>query len=627
MRIFTSSLAEFQYKLLTNELFEQLHRDFHRVVGRSVGPRESHSWRASIPRLDHVLRLAKLPENVWIAIEQTVPYYSKRIDAVLFGCNKQDSPNMVIVELKAWSEAKALPDGNIETFMHGAATRKPHPSEQVGAYHDHLLDFCKAFHGERAIELSSIAYCHNYRGVLDQGLFHPQFNELRARSPLFVEHDAARLAEYLYEKLAGGRGEMIVNAFDEAGLGPSKQLIDHAGDMIRQQNVFRLLDEQIAANNAILRAVRQANQKRRKQVILVRGGPGTGKSVIALNAFGEALRKELTVYLASGSAAFTWSFRKLLGNRLKGFVHFTDYFWNFEANSIDVLIVDEAHRVREKSTPRVPSEQRPKINQIEELLRAAKVIVLFADENQIISPVEIGEPALIEETARKLNARFEQHKLPSQFRCNGSDAYMTWLDDVLGLTPEDQGIKLSTSAGLNFKIVKMPHELLAEVRHLNVETSNSARLVSGWCWPWNSPNEDGSLVEDIVIGDFRFPWEAKNGSKPATGIPEAKLWAIDPAGVDQAGTVYSMQGFEARHVGVIIGPDLVRRNGEWIAQPQYNYSNGLRRRHRDMALPYIKRIYRTLLSRAMNSCSVFCVDEETRQYFESRLIRESSQAH
>jgi len=313
--------------------------------------------------------------------------------------------------------------------------------------------------------------------------------------------------------------------------------------------------------------------------------------------------------------------RKLLGQRLAGLVRFTDYFWNVEENHADILIVDEAHRLRAKSTPRVPRIERPRISQIEEIILAARVVILFADENQIISPDEVGEPEVIRRAASKLGTQYQEFQLVSQFRCDGSDTYLTWLDDVFSLTSPQQGLKLAVPSGFHLTILDSPENLLEEVQQLNNAIPNSARLIAGWCWPWSDPNPDGTLVKDIVIGDFQFPWEAKNGSKPAPGIPEAKYWAVDPNGVNQAGTVYSVQGFEARHVGVIMGRDLVNRDGEWIAQPQYNYSNSIRRKLPSQVLPYLKRIYRTLLSRGMHSCSIYCTDQETRRYLESRLLQ------
>lgn len=620
MRVFRGSLQEFQAKLITNDLFSEIERNYVDVLGRTASPSERNSWRASLPRLEAVLRLANLSQDVAVTLEERIPYFSKRIDACLFGHTADGTPSSIIVELKAWSEAVATDDGNVEVGMGGGVQEHPHPSAQARGYHEHLEDFRRAYQGVDRIHLASCAYCHNYPGIIpDEGLFHPQFDALRTASPTFGERDAAILARYLNVRLAGGRGEPVIDAYDRSGIGPSRQLIDHASEMIRQQSVFRLLDEQIAANNAILRAIQRASKTKSKHVILVRGGPGTGKSVIALNALGEVLRRELKVFLVSGSSAFTHGMRKILGRRVETLIRFTDFFWDAPENSVDVLIVDEAHRIRAKSIPRVPTYLRPKISQIEELMRAARVTVFFVDEHQIISPEEMGDPAMIRETARQLHANYQEFTLTSQFRCNGSDTYLTWLDDVLAIHGASEGIKLATPTGFDFQLVDSPHALVDYVQARNLSVSNSARLLAGWCWPWSDPLPD-RLVDDIVIGDFHFPWEAKNGHKPPPGIPEAKHWAIDPAGVGQAGTVYSVQGFETKHIGVIIGPDLIMRNGTWIAQAKQNHSNSIRRCLPAQALPYIKQIYRTLLSRGIQSCRVYCVDSETRNSIESRLI-------
>jgi hypothetical protein len=620
MRVFGAPLEAFQHQLLTNELFRELDDRFAASVGHTASPSEAGAWRNSLPRLEAAMRLAELPRDVYVTLEERIPYYSKRMDACLFGHTLEGQPYTVIVELKGWASAEAKPDGNVATYLGGAVREEPHPSAQVQGYHEHVADFRRAYQGNSALGLASCAYCHNYPGIIpDEGLFHPQFDPLRKLSPTFGERDAALLARYLRVRVGQGRGESVVEAHDEMGIGPSKGLIEHAAEMIRRQNVFRLLDEQLAANNAILRAMRTATRLKRKQVILVRGGPGTGKSVIALNALGEALRQERRVYLVSGSSAFTHGMRRVLGQRLQGLVRFTDAFWNARPGEIDVLVVDEGHRIRQKSEPKIPGPQRPKISQVEELIRAAKVTLFFVDENQIISPVEVGEPAIIRQIARQMGVDYQEFTLTSQFRCNGSDAYLTWLDDVLGLTEAPQGLVLTAPWGFDFKVVDSPHELLEEVRGKNRKEPNSARLLAGWCWPWSDPLPD-RLVNDIQIGDFEFPWEAKSGRRPPPGIPEAKHWAIDPAGVNQAGTVYSVQGFETRHVGVILGPDLVVRDGVWIAEPRKNFSNGLRGKPPDVVLPYLKRIYRTLMSRAMRSCSVYCVDGETGDHLR-RFVR------
>jgi DUF2075 family protein len=191
---------------------------------------------------------------------------------------------------------------------------------------------------------------------------------------------------------------------------------------------------------------------------------------------------------------------------------------------------------------------------------------------------------------------------------------------MLGLTDDPKDLRLVTPTSFKFMLVESPQKLLAEIKEINSAHPNTARLLAGWCWPWSDPLPD-RLVNDIQVGDFQFPWESKNNRRPPMGIPEAKHWAVDPAGVNQAGTVYSVQGFETQHVGVILGLDLVFRKGRWIAQPEKNYSNSLRKKTPEIVLPYIKRIYRTLLTRPMASCSVFCMDAETKAYIEGRLIK------
>jgi hypothetical protein len=620
MRVFSGSLQQFQHQLQAGTLFLDMQARFPQAVGRTPAPSEAASWRGSLPRLDYALRAAGVPGDVHLTLEERIPYFGKRMDACLFGHTHDGMPYSVIVELKGWGEAEATEDGNVRTVIGGAMQIEPHPSAQARGYHEHLEDFRRAYQGDRRLGLGSCAYCHNYPGIIpDEGLFHPQFDHLRTQSPTFGERDAQLLSGYLRARLVQGGGAAVLDAYDQEGLGPSKQLIDHAGDMIAHQNVFRLLDEQLAANNAILRAVKNAGRTKHKQVILVRGGPGTGKSVIALNALGEVIRQQLQVFLVSGSSAFTHGMRRILGKRLDGLIKFTDAFWNAEPNSIDALIIDEGHRMRAKSEPKVPGPLRPKISQVEELIRAARSTIFFVDENQIISPAEVGEPRLIRATAERMGVEYQEFSLTSQFRCNGSDAYLAWLDDLFALAGPHRGLKLATPTGFDFKLLDTPQDLLAEVRAKNAAAPNSARLLAGWCWPWSDPLPD-TLVDDIRIGDFRFPWEAKNGKRPPPGIPEAKFWAIDPAGVNQAGTVYSVQGFETQHAGVILGPDLVVREGAWEALPRNNFSNKLRKEPPHVALPYLKRIYRTLLSRGMQSCSVCCVDEETRYFLESQLL-------
>ena len=669
-------VVDFFRSVKTNRIFTDLDQAFFSATGRSVGPGERASWFGSLPRLSGALELAGLPDSTFIGLEVQIPYYSERIDAVLYGHDAAGDALAVLVELKQWSAVDLTDDGRLAVAMRNGLVQLAHPSFQVDGYRRHLTNFVRAFHNRPVVRVDCCVYAHNYPGR-EGPLFDPQYSDVMVQAPVFCAMDAEALAGYMKARLGEDRGAEVVDRVRREGFAPSRLLIENASEMIRRQDVFTMLDEQIPAQQSIVRAMNDAIRSKGKSIVLVEGGPGTGKSVIALDALGHAIRKKQVVHLVSGSAAFTHGMRRLLGPELAPLVRFTDFFWEHGESSVDVLIVDEAHRIRAKSVPKVVAARRPKISQLEELVRAARVTVLFMDTNQIIQPDESGDPTEVAALAARLGIRLTRHRLRAQFRCDGSNEYLRWADALFDLTVEDlQSVKsypvpaslspresgrglpkqvaveprrlpgghvlevreatlaypseivqitesgsLRSPATFDFDVLDSPHDLLAWVRSKNVAEPNSARLTAGWCWPWSDPLPDGSLVNDIVIGDFTFPWELKSGKRGKPGVPEAKYWAVDPGGADQAGTVYSVQGFEFRHVGVIMGPDLVIRANKWEANPRANCRNGLRAKPPHVASIYLRRIYRTLFTRPLRGLRVFSVDLETRDFLRSKLDR------
>ncbi|MDP2367244.1 DNA/RNA helicase domain-containing protein [Rhodoferax sp.] len=615
-------VRDFCRAVKSNRVFSELERAYHAETGRKVGRAELDSWAGSLPRLSGVLELSDFSESVYVGLEVQIPYYSERIDAALYGHDLTGQPFVVLVELKQWSALDSDNDGRLHVRMRSGVVPVTHPSLQVSGYRRHLTNFVRAFHNEPSVQIACCVYTHNYPRRAGT-LFSPEHFEAISQAPVFCATDAEVLAEYLRARVGKGRGAEVNERIRREGFAPSKLLIDSAAELIRHQDVFTMLDEQIPAQKSIVRAIGRAIQTKSKSIILVDGGPGTGKSVVALDALGYALRKNRATFLVSGSAAFTFGMRKLLGPDLASLVRFTDFFWEHDANSIDVLIIDEAHRIRAKSVPKVMAERRPKISQLEELVLAAKVTILFMDTNQIIEPGESGDPEQVVALAQRLGIKFERHHLRAQFRCDGSDEYLKWIDRLLDLSANDEPQLLRSPETFDFDVLDSPHGVLAWVQNKNAIEPNSARLTAGWCWPWSDPNSDGTLVNDISIGDFTFPWELKNGKKGLSGVPEAKHWAVHAAGAQQAGTVYSVQGFEFRHVGVFMGPDLVVRNGRWIANPRANFRNSIRAKSSDVVSIYLRRIYRTLLTRPLRSIRVYSVDTETREFLRSRIERGS----
>jgi DUF2075 family protein len=173
---------------------------------------------------------------------------------------------------------------------------------------------------------------------------------------------------------------------------------------------------------------------------------------------------------------------------------------------------------------------------------------------------------------------------------------------------------------MEFKIFDSPQKLHEAIKEKNRGAPNSARLVAGFCWPWSEPNRDGTLKNDVVIGDFQMPWEGKPGYTLAKGIPPAHWWAYDPDGVNQVGCIYTIQGFEFDYVGVIFGKDLVYdpEAGEWIGRPG-NSADSMVKGTKEDFVRYAKNVYRTLLTRGMKGCYVYFMDKDTEAHFRSMI--------
>ncbi|MBI2545388.1 MAG: DUF2075 domain-containing protein [Candidatus Aenigmarchaeota archaeon] len=417
-------------------------------------------------------------------------------------------------------------------------------------------------------------------------MYAQKFQNAIKKYPLFSKQDVKKLGEFLKDKLSKDSGFQVFNRFVNSPIRPSKKLLDHVGDMINKQQVFNLIDDQIAAYNAIMYRANRQSKQHEKSVIIVKGGLGTGKSVIALEVMGELMRKGKTVFHATGSSAFTKTLRKLVGKRAEKFYKFFFNFTKLKENEINVLICDEAHRIRKTSND---------------------------DEHQIVRPNEIWNVELIKNAAKKLEvseSNIFEFELKTQFRCSGSDTYLQWLENILDIRESDIQT-LTKATGMEFKIFDSPHELKKAIEQKNKEKGNSARIVAGFCWPWSEPRPDGSLVNDVKIGDFEMPWENKK---------EAWTWATNESGMDQVGTVYTAQGFEFDYIGVIFSNDLVydKKQKKWISKPENSQDSVVKRGNKNLT-EHLKNVYRVLMSRAHKGVYVYFMDKDTKEFFKSKI--------
>lgn len=636
--IYDAPQSEFFKDVLVNKFADNLQEKFTQLYGRKAGDSEYKSWRDTGKVIKNLIELSEL-QNVYVSFEYQIPYTQKRIDCLLFGKNKQGKGIIIHIEMKQWQSVDALPvEGNfVETYTGGNKREVAHPSQQVQGYHNYLMGFVEIFE-ENKTDLIGCVYCPNYNKKEGEGLFDERYQEVVNKFPIYTKNDIETLAIRLKELLSQEDGFDIFNKFMQSPKKPSRKLLDNASKVIKQESDFNLLDDQIYARNVILDKINKAETKKENNVIIVRGGPGTGKTVIALHILAEFAghkEKKYNIFFASRSKPLIEAIKNKMDRGQKsGSVNAKILFTNLnpfvpartKQNELDILIVDEAHRIQEKSDHRfTPADCRTDMPQVEQLIRCAKTSIFFIDDKQVIRGAEVGSTKLIKETAKRLGREVEEVELISQFRCNGSDNYLDWLEFVLGHSNEKRILKKEDN--FDFQIKDSPEELYEIIKEKNSQKGMSARLVAGYCWHWTTKLDDeGNLVKDVKIGDFEMPWETHGDIKPPEGYVKWYEWAYKSEGIKQIGCIYTAQGFEFDYIGVIVGPDLKydSKTDRLISDIKGTKDPMLKKAKDKVKFDeYVKNIYRVLMSRGMKGCYVYFVDKEVENYFRSKIENEN----
>ncbi|MFN8234113.1 MAG: DUF2075 domain-containing protein [Actinomycetota bacterium] len=605
-----------------NRIAEKLRSAFFRFFRYEPSPSEVGSWQNSLRAMSDVIEVAALDDH-GIVVELQLPLSSKRLDCMLTGHDAGERSQAVVVELKQWTNVEPSPiDDCVTVFIGGRKRDELHLSAQVEVgISATFWTFLRSTDG--SIGLSSCAFAHNATHRPDDELWSSSHDQLLARWPLFAGNQVDGFASFLDEQLSGGDGRVVLEQVLKGKYRPHKRLLEHTARVIRREPTYVLLDEQQVVFNHILGRVRDRQASSDQSVFLIRGGPGTGKSVLAVNLLAELSADGFVTQHATGSKAFTGNLRKTVGTRARAQFNFFNSFAGAEPQVLDAIICDEAHRIRGTSGSRFQKkEDRSGLPQIDELIGSAKVSVFFIDDLQVVRPGEVGSSALIRDSAARAGIPVYEHELETQFRCGGSDAFVGWIDNTLEIHPTPF-VLWEPGEEFDFQIVDSPSELDMMIR-TRAEEGHTARLTAGFCWPWSEPLADGSLIRDVRIGDWAAPWNAKDhAGRLGPGIPKANYWASDPAGIEQVGCVYTAQGFEFDYVGVIFGRDLVWRSREqWVGHPEASYDTQVKRgatKDQERFTELVKHTYRVLLTRGLLGCYVYFEDDATRDFFLSRV--------
>lgn len=597
------------------EIEEKIYTKMHRRTAQN----EFRSWENSLEYMYKVLNDNAIPENSGVAIEYNIPQTSKRVDFIISGYSENQAPNVVIIELKQWDKVEAVDgqDAIVETFTGGAVRRVVHPSYQAWSYAAMIYDYNQNVQMGNIV-LHPCAYLHNYRKGNPEILEQNQYLEYVNDAPIFGRGEVSKLRDFIKSSVKVGDNKQLLYDIDNGKIRPSKSLQDSIKKMIEGNQEFIMLDEQKVAYEEILKKSLQCMTDQKKRTVIVKGGPGTGKTVVAINLLAKLTNEGLFAqYTSKNSAPRNVYAKKLTGhkkssinNMFKGSGSYVDS----EYNIVDVIICDEAHRLNDKSGMFHNLGE----NQIKEIINASLCSVFFIDENQRVTLSDIGSVREIKKWADELNSEVSELELLSQFRCNGSNGYLAWLDDVLEI--RETANHDMKDIDYDIRIVDTPNE----VRNLIIENNkkhNNSRILAGYCWEWIKAGKNDSSIHDIKIDDFEMSWNLGNTT----------TFAIDEESVNEIGCIHTSQGLEFDYAGVIIGDDLRYEDGHIV-------TDFTKRAKTDQSLKGIKKLYdtdpefalkeadeiikntyRTLMTRGMKGCYIYCTDSNLAKYLKERI--------
>jgi uncharacterized protein len=622
MLVYSGNKKKFIEDVSENAIENIILTEFERKLFKRPSKNEVLSWKNSMQYMFKILIDSDIPDDSGISIEYVLPLTSKRIDFILTGKDEEKRETAVIIELKQWSEVKKTSkDGIVKTFLAGSERETNHPSYQAWTYAALIEDYNQTVRQEN-IRLMPCAYLHNL--ISDSAINDPFYSVHTSKAPIFISKDAKKLADFLKKHVKYGDSDDIMYRIEHGRIKPSKGLADSLASMLSGNQEFLMIDDQKLVYEAAIDLAHQAH-KGNKQVLIIEGGPGTGKSVVAINLLVELTKREMTVQYTSKNAAPRAVFAaKLTGTitktKINNMFRSSSSYIEAEPDLFDALIIDEAHRLNEKSG--LYGNQGE--HQIKEIINASKLSIFFLDENQRVTLKDVGSVKEIENWSSKLGANTSRMKLKSQFRCNGSDGYLAWLDSSLQI--RDTANTTLENIDYDFKVFDSPTSLRDEI-FLKNATNNKARLVAGYCWKWASKKDKNAMDIQIPEYGFEAQWNlTKDGS----------LWIISPESVREIGCIHTCQGLEVDYIGVIIGPDLIVRNGKIITDAGKRdgsdktirgYKKLFKEKPEDaikVVDDIVKNTYRTLMTRGQKGCYLFCTDRETNDYF-SNLIDQARQ--
>ncbi len=616
MIVYENTLDSFSNDVMLNTISDKIYQLIKENHLNGGSKSEINSWNNSLHFMKDVLDTPDIPRDCSVAVEYNIPQTSKRVDFMIIGQDDSKKDHVVVVELKQWAKVEKVNDTFRHSVLSDLRSNEPvaHPSYQAYTYKSLILNYG----GAEDLDKDSVnpcAYLHNmsedYRNVLEDSIYSDWTDE----APVFLKSDVLKLRAFIQKYIkAKSADDKFLYKIDHGKIKPTKSLQDSIDSMLVGNKEFDMIDEQAVAYDFIMNAIKNSVKDMKKHVLIIQGGPGTGKSVLAVNVLADSISKLglNASYITKNSAPRNCYQALLAKGNAKKMVDLKLAFRSPHSlpfvpeNGIAVGLFDEAHRMQKK----------PYMYKGEDMLwdaiKASKVSVFFVDDDQRITTNDCYNADIIKQYAVKAGAVLETKEpfvLESQFRCNGSDGYIAFLDNILEL--RETANNTFENKDFDFRIFDNAGEMREVLRKFN-SIRNKSRMCAGYCYDWNVKNKRGDW--DIVIEDFKAKWNLENDN----------IFAINEESFDQVGCIHTVQGMEFDYVGVIIGNDLIYRDGHICtnksAISKDDHTSKIKQCKDDkLADRLIRNTYKVLLTRGQKGCFVYCEDEALREYLKDRI--------
>lgn len=591
--------------LISMKVSEEMHK-----AGIGFSPNEEHSWFESLPFVANALNDSSINKDINVAIEYQSQINKSRVDFLVYGKDELNLDSMVIVELKQWSKVQSSNKPNyIYAFGGGGqATDYQHPSYQSLRY-GYMLKGFNEYVQDKKVEIKSCSYCHNmdsiYRPFIDNKTKYSFLDD----SPIYLKNDASKLRDFV-SKYVKKSSRILLYEIDNAKIRPSKDFSNLLYNALQGQQIFTLDDGQAAAVSTIIFETNKALEHNKRKTIIIKGGPGSGKSVVAVNAMGQLIHpldgsnpKNVCYCTVNFTPRTLYSelliqddYKKsAINNLFKTFASFS----RASECDYDCVMFDEAHR---NFIWKFGQGVKSNVDMIDRAFYASRVNVWFIDEDQVVTKDDYLTIEKIKDYANKYHSEIveaDELELTSQFRCLGGQKYIDFINSFLGYTPLPT--KKYKPSNYDFKVFDNPMDMYEELKKQQTKYPNS-RLLAGYTHEWVSKYDETKYDFDLCDGQFKMKWNKFVNYS----------YINDPTQLDRIGCIHTIQGVDMAYAAVIIGKDIIYKDGKITFDKMQNAktdtASGIRNSEDKLAEKLIKNTYKVLLTRAMYGTYVFCED-------------------